>query len=238
MTSQVLLLATLVMAFGALVQGVLGFGGALVSVPLLLLMDPRLVPGPTTIAGTVLTALIVWREPPVPAHLGLRWAVGGLPIGTLAAAWAVTVWSSAALAGAVAVLVLGAVATTVAGLRLEPTGRTQLAAGFLSGFMATTASIGGPPIALLHQHLSGPALRATLSRFFLASSVLALLALSVTGHLPRSDVHAGLLLAPASVVGFGLSGPLRRYLDGPATRWAVLIISTLSASAVLIRLVT
>ena len=54
----------------------------------------------------------------------------------------------------------------------------------------------------------------------------------------RSDVHAGLLLAPASVVGFGLSGPLRRYLDGPATRWAVLIISTLSASAVLIRLVT
>ena len=55
MTSQVLLLATLVMAFGALVQGVLGFGGALVSVPLLLLMDPRLVPGPTTVAGTVLT---------------------------------------------------------------------------------------------------------------------------------------------------------------------------------------
>ena len=46
-----LLLGLVCVTAGAAVQSTIGFGAALVSVPLLLLLDPRLVPGPVTVAG-------------------------------------------------------------------------------------------------------------------------------------------------------------------------------------------
>jgi len=53
-----LLLASAAVAFGAMVQGAVGFGMALVAAPLLVLIRPELVPGPLLVSGLALTLLV------------------------------------------------------------------------------------------------------------------------------------------------------------------------------------
>ena len=66
----------------------------------------------------------------------------------------------------------------MAGVRVRPNEHSLSVAGVLSGFMGTTAAVTGPPVALVYQRLPGPALRATMARFFLAASVLTIVVLS------------------------------------------------------------
>ena len=55
------LLATTAVALGALIQGTIGFGLGLFAAPLLILIDPRLVPGPILVSSAVLTVLLARR---------------------------------------------------------------------------------------------------------------------------------------------------------------------------------
>ena len=73
-----------------------------------------------------------------------------------------------------AVLVLLAVAVSIQGRRLAPPDRNLAGAGLASGFMGTISGIGGPPIALAYLGLDGPALRATLARYFLVGNLVAI----------------------------------------------------------------
>ena len=110
-------------------------------------------------------------------------------------------------------LVLLAVAVSVPGWRLAPTRPNLAGAGLASGFMGTISGIGGPPIALAYLGLDGPALRATLARYFLVGNLVAIPTLIVVGSLerrrhprvPRADPRCGL--------GFLVSGWLARHAD-------------------------
>ena len=74
------LAASAAIAFGALVQGAVGFGMALVAAPLLVLIRPELVPGPLLVNGLALTLLVARRERDAIDLLGVRWGlVGRLP---------------------------------------------------------------------------------------------------------------------------------------------------------------
>src|SRR6476661_11246862 len=118
-----LVLATLAMGLGAMVQGTIGFGLALVATPLLLLIDTSLVPGPATVAGVALSILVVRRERTVSHVNGLRWAVLGLVPGTLLAAFALAELSADGLAVLAALMILVAVGASLAGVRVAPSGR-------------------------------------------------------------------------------------------------------------------
>jgi uncharacterized membrane protein YfcA len=230
-----LVLATLAMGLGAMVQGTIGFGLALVATPLLLLIDTSLVPGPATVAGVALSVLVVRRERTVSHVNGLRWAVLGLVPGTLLAAFALAELSADGLAVLAALMILVAVGASLGGLRVAPTGRTLSIAGMVSGFMGTTAAVSGPPMALVFQRVSGPALRATLARFFLAASALTIIALVPAGKLGRHALLAGLVMVPGVLLGFACSGHLIGRVDRGLTRVAVLVVSSVSALAVLAR---
>lgn len=86
----VLLAASAAIAFGALVQGAVGFGMALVAAPLLVLIRPQLVPGPLLVSGLALTLLVARRERDSIDLLGVKWGlvgrVPGVAIGALALA--------------------------------------------------------------------------------------------------------------------------------------------------------
>ena len=58
------IMLSLVVGLGSLLQGSIGFGLGLFAVPFLVLIDPRLVPGPILLASGVLTILMVHREWP------------------------------------------------------------------------------------------------------------------------------------------------------------------------------
>ena len=218
---------------GAFVQGSVGFGHNLIAAPVLALVDGRFVPGPSIAAATVLTLLMAVRDRR-DLHLGeIRIAmIGRIPATVLAAA-TVALLPARPLAILFALLVLAAVAITASSTRLRPTRNTLLAAGALSGYMATATSIGGPPMAMLYANEEGPRMRGTLAGYFLLGSVVSLLALAVAGSFGTTEVGLTAVAAPGVVLGFLLSGAGARRLDAGRTRPAVLAVSAVAALSVL-----
>jgi uncharacterized membrane protein YfcA len=129
-------------------------------------------------------------------------------------------------------LVLAAVGLSASGLHPATTPRTLVAAGTLSGFMATVASIGGPPIALLYQRETGPSIRATLSAFFLVGTVLSLGGLHLIGRFGSHELVLGMLMLPGMVIGFAASRWTTHVFDRGLIRPAILTVSGIAGLAV------
>ena len=228
------MLAVLVVAVSCAVHGAVGFGMNLLAVPVLAVLDPVFVPGPAVAAGLVLSVLIVVREP-VSLDRKLGWAVAGLLPGTLLAVALLAVVPATALAAPTGVLVLVAVALSVLRLDLTPDRTSLTVAGVASGFLATAASIGGPPLALVYAKTQGARLRTNLSGFFVVAAVVALVALLVSGHFGSEAWRASALLLPGVVLGFVASGPLRPLVDRGHTRPAVLSLSALAGVVAIVQ---
>jgi uncharacterized protein len=229
-----LALATAVVALSCAVHGAVGFGMNLLAVPVLALLDPVFVPGPAVAAGLLLSVLVLRREPArIDRQLG--WAAAGLLPGTILAVLLLAAVPAEDLAAPTGVLVLVAVALSVVRLDLAP-GRTTLTlAGIASGFLATAASIGGPPLALVYAQSHGARLRANLSAFFVLAGAVALVALLGSGHFGPSAWKASVVLLPGVVLGFLASGPLRPVVDRGHTRPAVLALSALAGTVAIVQ---
>lgn len=228
-------IAFAVMAVGAALQGAVGFGVSLVAAPLLVLIDPRLVPGPLLVAGLTLTLLMTHRE-----RHGIDRAGVGLPLigslpGTLLGAAALAALPRDATAVVIGALVLVAVGLSASGWRLRPTRWAAFGAGAASGFMGTVTAIGGPPIALLYQDWAGARLRGTLSGFFVLTGLASLASLTVFGRFGLAEIRAGLVLVPGIVVGFAASSWIAPRLEPHHTRIAILVVSASAALAVILR---
>jgi len=231
------LLVTLIMAGGALVQGSIGFGMGLFAVPFLVLIDPRLVPGPTLFVSGLLSILMLVRERAgvQAGHLG--WALAGRVGGTGLAMAVLLIVPADRLGLLFGVLILLGTALTASGWHIDLTRRALTAAGLLSGFMATTVSIGGPPMALLYQRASGPSLRATLSAFFVVGTVLSLIGLHLVGRFGWRELALGLGLFPGIAAGFALSVWTTRRIDGRGLRPVILTVCAVAGIVVLVEAV-
>lgn len=220
-------LVAVTLVLTAAVQGAIGFGMNLLAVPVLLVLAPELVPGPLIVGTFSLVLVSVLRER---GHVdrAVGWALLGRLPGTALAVLVLTRLTSQQLRVPLAVLVLLAVVVTALPVRVRPTRTVLLAAGAVSGFSGTVSSIGGPPIALVYARASGPQLRGTLSAFFLAGTVISLVALTLSGQLDAAGYLRGLLLVPPVVLGVTLARPLSRHLDAGRTRPAVLLLASLS----------
>ena len=228
------LLVTLVVAMGALVQGTIGFGLGLLAAPLLVLIDRHLVPGPLLAASAVLTVLMTRREWREVMRDDLRWAVSGRLLGTVVAVGALTALTESRLRTLFAGLVLAAVGLTAIGLRVRPRPKVLTVVGAISGFMSTITSIGGPPMALLYQHESGPRIRGTLSAFFVVGVAMSLGGLRVAGHFGLPELKLAAYLLPGIVLGYAGSRHTAGIFDRGFIRPAVLAVSGLAALAVLL----
>ncbi|WP_328808436.1 sulfite exporter TauE/SafE family protein [Nonomuraea montanisoli] len=214
---------------GAVVQGSVGFGLGLVAAPVLTLVDPGVMPGAMQVANMTLPLLTLAAEWRRVDWRGLGFAVLGRLPGSAVGAVIVVHVSVHALGVLVGVMVLVAVVLTASALAVPRNGATIAGAGFVSGVTGTATGIGGPPIALVYQHAKGPQIRATLAMFFFLSAAQSLVILAAVDRLPaRALVTGGVLLVPMAL-GFAVSGPLRRYLDGGKVRTAVLAVAATSA---------
>jgi hypothetical protein len=223
------------MALGAWVQGGIGFGSALVAAPLLALIDTRFVPGPITVATTVLNLFIIRASQSGSVDRQIGWALGGLVPGTIAAGFTLLVLSEHGLSITFAVLVIIAVVLTGSGLDIRKRPPTLLGAGFLSGFMGTVSGIGGPPVALLYQHDGGPVLRATLPRYFLVGGAITMVTLIAVGKLGGDELLRALVLLPGMLLGLAGSGWLASHVDKRTARPFVLVLSAIAAVSVLLK---
>jgi uncharacterized protein len=232
---EFLLVAGISAAVGAIVQSGIGLGLGLVAAPVVTLVFPSLMPGSLLIAAAVLPMFVVVREIRHADWRGLRWAFLGRVAGTPLGIWLVVAIPQRFLGLAVGGMVLVAIGASLWKGRVPRTAGTLVAAGVLAGGMGTATSIGGPPIALVYQRETGPMIRATLSIFFTVSAMISVGTLAAVHRLPERQVMAGLALTPFVIVGFAVSGPLRRYLDGGRMRSAVLIVTGMSALTLIIR---
>lgn len=227
-------LASLIVGVGAALQGTIGFGLGLFAVPLLLLIDARLVPAPLLLASGVLTVFLTHRERHGIITDDLRWSLAGRVLGMFPALAVLTTIPGDRLGAAFGALVLLGVGLSVAKWQVRPTPRVLLGAGALSGFMATTVAIGGPPMALVYQHESGPRIRGTLSAYFLVGVAISLAGLAWVGRFGLREVTLAGVLLPGILVGFWVSRHTARRLDRKFLRPAVLLVSTASAVAVIV----
>lgn len=223
-----LLVAGTTVAVGACVQGAVGFGFALISAPILALLDPHLVPAPLTMASLLLTTSTAYRGRGA-IDTTVRWAILGRVPGALLGAYAIATVPERPLGVTFGVLVLAAVAVSLSGVSVAPGTRSLLAAGAISGFSGTTVAIDGPPMALVYQRMPGAALRGTMSLYFMVGALLSLLALSLFGRLGARELRAALVLAPFVLLGFAFSARAARVLDRGYTRIAVLVLAGASA---------
>ena len=233
MTPLELVGASSIVMAGAILQGSVGFGLGMLAAPLLVLIHPDFVPAPLLSAALALTLLVARRERHAIDFRGIGWALVGRLPGTLIGALVVSVAPQKTTTILVGVVVFVAVGLIGSGLSLPRTPRVLFGAGTLSGFMGTTTSIGGPPIAALYHDAAGDKVRGTMSGFFVIGLMISLTALAIVGRFGQPELALAAWLLPGAIVGYAVSSRIAPILDRGYTRTAVLTVSALAGLSVI-----
>ena len=202
LSMQTLAIAFVVVCLGAILQTLSGFGMALLAAPVLVLIDSEFLPAPILTLGFVLSLFNATR---LRAHLDIApigYALVTRAIGSVLAIGLLSIMPIDWLITGFAVLIIATVALTVKTVNIQYSRRNMMIAGFLSGVIGTTTSIGGPPVAMVLQNSPLQQARAQLSLFFLISTFMSLILLSATGNFSAHQLELTVFLLPALVVGF------------------------------------
>jgi uncharacterized membrane protein YfcA len=224
---------TTVMAASAILQGAVGFGLGMIAIPFLIYLDVRFVPGPLLVAALTLHMLVLRRDRSGVDTSGLAMLLSGRLLGTIPAALLLASLPIESMKLLLAGVVLAGALMGVLHSGGHPTRQVLFAAGTASGFMATAAGLGGPPVALVYQRETGVRLRGTLAAYFIIGTIVSLFALSWAGRFTREEMRLSFYLIPGTILGYVMSRPAAAYLDGGYTRAAVLAVSVLAAFSVI-----
>ena len=223
---------------GGLVQGTVGFGLGVVASPVIALVRPDLVPVVILVGSSALpiAALVAeWR------HVDWRafaWTLAGRLPATVAGVAIVALVSTRVLQGFVGLVVLLMAVLSIVKVSVPRNGATLASAGALGGVTGTASGIGGPPIAIVMSHDEPAVARATLGVIFLTGSLMSLGGLALAGEAPATSLLAGLVMLPATLIGFAASLVVRRHVSRAGFRTAVLALSGVAAVVLLVKAIT
>ncbi|MCA1676504.1 MAG: TSUP family transporter [Actinobacteria bacterium] len=144
-----LVVAGLVVALGALVQGAVGYGMALVAAPLLALLDPALVPVPLIVLSAGHSVLAVLRDGRHADWAGVGWAMLGRLPGTGLGVLAVVALSHQVFSLVVGSCVLAFVLLSL--LTWRPRRAALVSAAELAPFLLAGFVLSGPARHVLDQ---------------------------------------------------------------------------------------
>lgn len=230
-----LLWITAIQTAGAGLQGAIGYGMAMISGPILVLIEPRLMPGPYLVSSTVLSILVILRERKELKLGSLGWAIAGRVVGAAMAAGLLVILAAPAMNIGFAIFILLGVALSLSGLHFLPSRVNLLVAGTLSGIMGTIAGIGGPPMALIYQNETSSRLRTNMTIFFVFGTMISIISLIPVGKFGMPELILSLNLLPGIFIGFFLSSWLVPRLNSKWTRGIVLGVAVVSALMVIIK---
>ena len=231
--SSLELLALLIVTISIIVQAWVGIGFGLLAAPLLYLIDPAYVPGPVLMLGWLLSVVVVFKQ----RHsLNFRRVLPGI-VGRLPGSWcgalllvSIAAWQLSLFFGLALLL---AVWLSLRRYSLPLNGVNLTLAGFLSGVLGTSTSVGGPPIALLYQHQTRITARNEIAAFFLLGTPISLLMLWWQGGSSMLGLPLIVNMLPGVAIGFWLSRHLERVVKVENAKPAILWVSGLSALVVL-----
>ncbi|WP_144212604.1 sulfite exporter TauE/SafE family protein [Shewanella donghaensis] len=226
---QTLMLASVIIFIGALTQGLIGFGLAVVASPILYIIDPQLVPVPVIAMGFSIALMTLLRERTALQFNGLQYALLGRVPGGFLGAGLLLFAPQAILGLAIAFIVATAVILSLYKITAPVNRITLFIAGVLSGIFGNIAAIGGPPLAILLAGKDAPQFRAALSIFFVFSSMIAMVILVIAGLVEQKHIWLSLMLLPSVILGNIVAGKLTNRVDKNKTRTATLVLCSFSA---------
>jgi uncharacterized membrane protein YfcA len=226
-------IATLIIALGSMLQGSVGYGIGPFSTPLLAIVNPDYVPGPILLAVLFLSILIAARDFQAVDIQGLKWALPTRILGTLVGGLFLSLIPRAYFSSFFGGLVLVAAGLSFFGSAIKPTALNLRFAGFLSGFMGTTASLGAPAMALVYQNMPGKQIRSTIAGFFVIATSISIITLTVIGYFGQMELFSGLLLFPGTAAEFILSARVAPLIDRGYTRPIIITLSALAGLTIL-----
>ena len=210
-----------VIFLATMVRSTLGFGEALVAVPLLALRIPVAVAAPLAVAASILVAagnlVADWRHVEIRTARGLILsALCGLPVG---------IYVLRVLDDRVVKLLLGAIIIAIAiyslRRRSEPTVRPDnrfwmIVAGLASGVLGGAYGMNGPPLAIYgaHRGWTPRQFRATLQGYFIVASLAGLIGYAAAGLWSATATHYLLLSLPSIAGAILLARLINRKTDG------------------------
>ncbi len=131
------LLAIAMIFVGSFVQTAIGFGLAIVSAPILIIIAPQYVPAPICLVALFISLLNSLKYRSNIELGGLKMAIFGRIPGSIAGATLLVFVSTQTLSLWVGLLVLLAVFISIMPFRIEPTPTRMVISGFFSGLFGT-----------------------------------------------------------------------------------------------------
>lgn len=230
--------ALAVTAGAAAVQGTVGIGFAMISVPILSLIHPDLAPAPQLIVALPLALSMAWRERGAIDLGGIGWIFAGRVPGSIVGALLLGAATAQVLDFFIGVVVLGAVAIVGSGVHIRRTALTKGAAGAVSGVIGVVSSIGGPPLALIYSSEDSDTIRSTIAAVFSIGVTMSLFFRWAAGHVTMRDIVVAGILLPAVIVGLAVSVVVKDRVSKDHVRLGILVVSGLAALGLLIRAIS
>lgn len=213
---------------GAMVQGAVGFGFALLAVPALTLIQPEVLPATVLLLAAPMALVMAAREWRAIDAPGLAYLISGRLVGTFGGVGILLLVSEEYLSVLFGSLVVVAVLASTFSPDITLRNRTRVAGGVASGVMGTAAGIGGPPLALIYQSRSGPQIRATLAVAFVVGALMSIGALAIANRLGSEHLVLALELLPALLLGLWGGKFVAGLLTGRWLRPAILLFAAVS----------
>ena len=217
------------------IQGILGYGFAVLSSPILVQIDPALVPALLSLLALPLTIKIFRRE-----QSEIRWypmknlllgrIVGG-PLGLLC----LNYLNQRVLSTTVGLIVLFAGLASYFGWTLERNSRNSFNAGMFSGIFAMIAGVGGPPVAILYRDTKGKEFRPSLNAVFTFGILITLTLLLIDGRIFQDHIYLFLYMIVPCFLGVTLSSRLLTKVSDKAISNGVVWFSIISGLVVISR---
>ena len=230
----VVAIISLAVVIGAVIQGSIGFGYALVAVPAMVLLLPWAVPvAPLVLAlpMTVLMSAKEWRSIDLG---GFALITGGRLLGTIAGVVLLVLVPKGYLSTLTGLLIMAAALGSFLKPDFEVRNSTRLTGGIASGVVGTVAALGGTPLALVYQDRSGAELRSTLAISFVVGIAMSLVGLGLAGKVEGRHVVLALELLPGLLVGLWASRWVAKRLDERWLRPAVLIFAAVAGLVIIL----
>jgi len=215
-------------AIGAVIQGSIGFGYALVAVPALALLLPWAIPVTPLLLALPMTTLMSVREWRSIDFGGFLLITFGRLLGTTAGVALLVFAPKGFLSTLTGALIVAAALGSFAKPSFEVRNSTRLTGGVASGIVGTVAALGGTPLALVYQDRSGAELRSTLSVAFVVGIVMSLVGLGLAGKVEWRQFVLALELVPGLLVGLWTSRWVVERLDERWLRPAVLVFAAVA----------
>ena len=223
------LVACAVTLVAALIQGTIGFGYAVLAVPVLSLVDPRLAPVPQILTALPLSVWAFLREWRAVDWRGAFWVLLGRIPGGFLGALLLTLSTQRTLDFLIGLSVLVAVVMLSLELRVKRSPWVDFGAGVFGTVSGYISGISGPSIALLFRDSGGPALRATLGAIFTFGICITLSLRTATSHITVQDGWVAAVFLLPMLVGMRLSRHLHAFVQGRTLRLALLWTSAIAA---------